>query len=140
MRHDSPLIAGEGTILTVSFKMPPIFSFPSLHPDSSEICIFLFLSRLSVLCRRSSAFYYEILSICFFPPQKKAVVKKRQPEQLPAQRFQPPEHPRRLARALIAGRPSQRERGAPAPVSAPAKSAIAGLPCRRNHPEKAGPL
>lgn len=53
--------------------MPPIFSFPSLHPDSSEIC-FLFLFRLSVrtsvsaftvFCRRSSTFYYEILSMCF---------------------------------------------------------------------------
>lgn len=71
---------------------------------------------------------------------QKAVVKKRQPEQLPAQRFQPPEYPHRLARTLIAGSPSQRERGSPAPISASAKSAIAGLPCRRNYPEKTGPL
>lgn len=33
--------------MTVQFKMPPLFSFPSLHPDSSEICFF-FVSFPSV--------------------------------------------------------------------------------------------
>lgn len=76
----------------------------------------------------------------FLPVLPAPVGEERQPEQLPAQRFQPPEYPHRLARTLIRGSPPQRERGSPAPVSASAKSAIAGLPCRRNDPEKAGPL
>ena len=81
---------------------------------------------------------------CWIPPpwsaSPTADIPEGQSEQLPAQRFQPPEHPHRLARAPVPGSASQRERPSSATLSAPPRPAAPGHPGRRDHPEKAGPF
>lgn len=69
-----------------------------------------------------------------------AVVEEGQSEQLPAQRFQPAQRPRRLALALVLGGRAQRERRSSGAVAAPAGASAPGRGARRDRPEETGSL
>lgn len=73
---------------------------------------------------------YRSASVC-----PAAVVEEGQPEQLPAQRLQPPQPPHRLAGARTPGRPAQRERRPTGPLPPAAQLAVPGFG-RRDHPEE----